>query len=62
MRKLESKSYQTPIGVVGSILSVGKLTGSVLKQSAHEIKSYTEIFDFMNMDASGLFKPGPTSG
>jgi hypothetical protein len=61
VRKLESKSYQAPIGVAGSILSVGKLTGSVLKQSAHEIKSYAEIFDFMNMDASGLFKLGPTS-
>lgn len=62
VRRLESKSYQAPIGVAGSILSVGKLTGSVLKHSAHEIASYAEVFDFMNRDASGLFKPGPTSG
>lgn len=62
IRKLESKSYEVPIGVVGSILSIGKLTGSILKQSAHEVKSYTEIFDFINMDANRLFKPGSTSG
>jgi len=58
IRKLESKSYEVPIGVAGSILSVGKLTGSVLKQSAREIKFYAEIFDFINRDASGLFKSG----
>jgi len=40
---------------------VGKLTGSILKQSAHVIKFYAEIFDFMNMDASGLFKSKSTS-
>jgi hypothetical protein len=61
-RKLESKSYQVPIGVADSILSVGKLTGSILKQSAHEITSSAEIFDFMDTDTSGLFKPGPTTG
>jgi len=56
IRKLESKSYQEPIGIAASILIVGKLTGSVLKQSAHVIKFYAELFDFMNMDTSGLFK------
>jgi len=33
IRKLESRSYQGPIGIATSILSVGKLTGSVLRQS-----------------------------
>ena len=56
IRKLESKSYQKPIGIAASVLSVGKLTGSVLKQSAHVIRFYAEIFDFMNIDTSELFK------
>ena len=55
-RKLESKSYQGQIGIAGSILDVGKLIGSVLKQSTNGIKSYADIFDFVNSDTSGLFK------
>jgi len=56
-RRLESKSYRQPIGIAASVLSVGRLAGSVLKQSAHVIRFYAETFDVMNTDTSGLFKP-----
>jgi hypothetical protein len=58
IRKLESKSYEEPIGIATSILSVGKLTGSVLKQSVHLITFYAEAFDFMDTDTSGLLQSG----
>jgi hypothetical protein len=56
LRKLESKSYEGPIGIAGSMLSVGKLVGAVLKQSTNEIKYYAEIYNFMNLNTSELFK------
>lgn len=57
IRKLESKSYQAPIGIASSILDVGELAGSVLKQSARQVEFYAEIFDFINSDVGGPFRP-----
>jgi hypothetical protein len=61
LRKLETRSYQEPIGIAASILSVGKLTGCVLRQSTHVIRFYAEAFAFMNVDTSGLLRSESTT-
>lgn len=62
LRKLGSRSYQEPIGIAASILSAGKLTGCVLRQSTHVIRFYAEAFDSMNIDTGGLLGPECTTG